>query len=57
MAEVCAKISSPPNSTMIMTIGMSQNFFRVRMNAQSSNRIDIRIDYASFPAPGQEGAG
>jgi hypothetical protein len=44
MAEVCAKIRSPPNSTMITTIGMSQNFFRVRMNAQSSNRIDIRID-------------
>src|SRR6185369_13292630 len=35
-ADPWVSTMSPPNSTRISTIGRSQNFFRSRMNAQSS---------------------
>src|SRR5690606_923358 len=34
--EPCAKISSPPISTITMMIGSSHHFFRTRMKAHSS---------------------
>ena len=43
MAELYARISRPPTRARVRRIGSSQNFFRWRINAQSSTRIDTRF--------------
>src|SRR5215510_4395455 len=48
-AEPCVRKMRPPNSTMITTIGSSQNFLRSRMNAHSSSMNSMSLLLLELP--------
>src|SRR5437867_1845726 len=56
-ADPCVSTIKPPNSRSTTTIGSSQNFFRSRMNAQSSRTNSPIFNSPSLELPGHVGAG
>src|SRR5439155_6666074 len=47
-ADPCARMIRPPNTSSSSTMGASQYFLRIRMNAHSSARNDIFVPLRSW---------
>src|SRR6188768_2691224 len=50
IAEPLVSTTRPPNTTIMIRIGSSQNFFRTRMKRQSSDRKSITFPWSSLSA-------